>query len=145
MTRPLASYESTGRIKRGGRTMSDTYARITDSVVLSPAFQDLKPHLQMLYLAMRLQDIGKRKPNRDYDESSPVWEQVRSEQCFYFPFHTARQYLPRYSGNSGRLYADIDILIEHGFVEKVLSGKNARENNVYKYSDKWQQWKPPDG
>ena len=144
MTRPLATYESAGKIKRGGRMMADTYARITDSVLLSPAFQDLKPHLQMLYIAMRVQDIGKRKPNRDYDESSPAWEMVRSEQCFYFPFHTARQYCSRYQGNSGRLYSDIEILIEHGFVEKVLSGKNAREKSVYRYSDKWQHWKPPD-
>ena len=141
-TRPLAPYESTGKIKRGGRSMADVYARITDSVVLSPAFQDLKPHLQMLYIAMRLQDIGKRKPNRDYDEKSALWEQVRSEQCFYFPYHVARQYCSRYQGNSGRLYTDIAVLIDHGFIDKVVSGKTTRDNSVYRYSDRWQQWKP---
>lgn len=90
---------------------------------------------------MRDQYMGKRKPNRDYDESSPCWEQVRSDECFYFPRSTAGKYMPRYIQNGSRLYADIDILIEHGFVEKVLCGKTSRDKNVYKYSDKWQQWK----
>lgn len=145
ITKPLASFESTLKIKRGGKLMSDTYARITDSLLLSEAFQDLKPHIQMLYIFMREQEIGKRKPNRDFDETSSVWEAVRSEQCFYFPWHTAKSYSNRYKGNSSRLYKDIDVLIEHGFIEKTMSGRATRDNSVYKYSDKWQQWRklPP--
>ena len=138
--KPLASFESTIRIKRGSQLRPDTYARIADSLVLSEAFKDLKPHLQMLYIYMREQEIGKRKPNRDFDEDFPLWEAVRSEQCFYFPFCTAKKYSKRYAGNSKRLYDDIDVLIEHGFIEKVMSGKNTRSKNVYKYSDKWQHW-----
>ena len=141
--KPLESYESTLKIMRGSRLCNDTFARITDSVLLSEAFRDLKPHIQMLYIFMREQDIGKRKPNRDYNEDSPIWENVRSEKCFYFPWHTAKAYSKRYEGNGSRLYKDIDILIEHGFIEKVMSGRNTREKSIYKYSAKWQQWKKP--
>lgn len=143
--RPLASFESTIKIKRGGKLKNDTFARITDSLLLSEAFKDLKPHIQMLYIYMREQDWGKRKPNRDFNETSPVWAEVRSEQCFYFPWHTAKAYSKRYKDNSSRLYKDIQILIDHGFIEKAMSGRTTRDNSVYKYSDKWQQWKkqPP--
>lgn len=142
-TRPLETYESTLTIMRGSRRSPDTYARITDSILLSEAFRDLKPHIQMLYIFMREQDIGKRKPNRDFDETSPNWESIRSERCFYFPWHTAKAYSKRYEGNGSRLYKDIDVLIEHGFIEKVLSGRNTRKNSIYKYSDKWHKWEKP--
>lgn len=139
--KPLATFESTIKIKRGGKEMSDTYARITDSLLLSEAFQDLKPRTQMLYIFMREQYMGKRKPNRDFDENSPIWEAIRSDECFYFPFHTAKSYNKSYKANSGRLYTDIEVLIEHGFIEKIVSGKANRDNSIYKYSDKWQKWK----
>ncbi len=141
--KPLASYESTKKIKRGGKLMADTYARITDSLLLSEAFKDLRPHVQMLYIFMRQQEYGRRKPNRDCNEESEYWEVVRSEQCFYFPWYTAKLYSDRYKGNSSRFYNDIKILIEHGFIEKILSGKTTREKNIYKYSDKWQSWEKP--
>lgn len=140
---PLQSYESTKVIRRGGKTVNDSYARITDSLLLSEAFKDLKPHVQILYICMRNQDFGKRKPSRDYDEKSSVWEKVKDDRCFYYPWHTAKLYSDRYKNNSGRLYRDIDILVKHGFIELILSGRNTRKNTVYKYSDKWQQWKKP--
>ena len=141
ITRPLMTYETSGKVN--GR--ADTYARITESVMLSPAFQDLTPHLQMLYVAMRLQDIGKRKPNRDYDENSPIWEEVRSEQCFYFNRKIAEQYFPQYKNNSGRLYQDIKALADHGFIDLVVSGKATRDKSIYRYSDRWHNWEPPGG
>lgn len=141
--KPLEPYESAGKIMRGSRPSPDTYARITDSVLLSEAFQDLKPHIQMLYIYMREQEIGKRKPNRDFDNTSPIWESVCSDQCFYFPWHTAKAYSKRYEKNGSRLYKDIEVLIEHGFIEKVLSGRNTRKNSIYKYSAKWHEWKKP--
>ena len=143
--KPLQSYESTITINRGGKQMPDIYARITDSLLLSEAFKDLPSHLQMLYINMRLQEYGKRKPNRDFDETSSVWEAVRSDLCFYYPWHTAKSYNKRYIGNSSRLYDDIDVLVNHGFIEKVVSGQSTRSNSVYKFSDKWQKWKnqPP--
>lgn len=142
-SKPLQSYESTKVIRRGGKTVNDSYARITDSLLLSEAFKDLKPHLQMLVIYMRNQDFGKRKPNRDYSETSSVWEFVKDDRCFYFPWHTAKSYTDRYKNNSGRLYRDINVLIEHGFIELSLNGRNTRKNNIYKFSDKWQQWKKP--
>lgn len=141
--KPLASFESTIKVKRGGKIVNDTYARMTDSLLLSPAFYDLKPHEQALYFFMRQQEFGKRKPNRDYNEESPEWDIIKNELCFYFPWHTAKAYSKRYKDTSSRLYKDIDVLIEHGFIEKVLNGRSARSNNVYKYSDKWQKWQQP--
>lgn len=140
---PLESFESTLHIRRGGKDRKDTYARICESLLLSDAFKDLKPHIQMLYIFMREQYMGKHKPNRDYDEASDLWEAVRSDKCFYFPWHTAKQYSKRYEDNSSRLYKDIEVLIDHGFIEKRVNGRSAREKNVYYYSDKWQQWKKP--
>lgn len=141
ITRPLMTYETSGKVN--GR--ADTYARITESVMLSPAFQDLTPRLQMLYVAMRLQDIGKRKPNRDYDENSPIWEEVRSEQCFYFNRKIAERYFPQYKNNSRRLYQDIRALDDHGFIDLVVSGKATRDKSIYRYSDRWHNWEPPGG
>lgn len=112
--------------------------------MLSKAFQDLTPRLQMLYIAMRLQHFGERKPNRDYKDS-PLLEKVKSDECFYFYRSIAEQYCPRYKNNSGRLYEDIRVLIDHGFIDLVFSGKIAREKSVYKYSDRWKNWKPPGG
>lgn len=141
-SKPLASHESTITIQRGERKVPDTYARITDSLLKSEAFKSLAYHEKMLCISMRVQEYGKRKPNRDYDENSEYWSSVCSDLCFYYSFATAKDYSDRYKNNSGRLYKDIDALIEHGFIEKVISGKGTREKSVYKYSDKWQHWKP---
>lgn len=140
--KPLASYESTLKIKRGSGLADDTYARITESLLISDAFKDLKPHVQMLYIFMREQEYGKRKPNRDYKECDSFYDKIKSEQCIYFPWHTAKTYCNRYTQNSNRLYQDINILIEHGFIEIILNGRSTRSNSIYKLSDKWQQWKP---
>ncbi len=107
----LESYQTTRTITRNGKLVSDTYTPITDSVLLSEAFQDLKPHEQILYIAMRSQEYGKRKPCRDYKEGSMEWEQVRSDKCFYFPRSMAERYCKRYVKNQNRLYKDVRVLV----------------------------------
>ena len=135
----LLSFEST----KDRKGKPDTFARITDSLLLSEAWQDLKPYHHDLYMAMRQQNMGKRKPNRDYSEGSEEWEKVKSDLCFYFPRGTAERYCKRYVGNHSRLYKDIDDLIEHGFIDSIVSGKSDRSKNVYSYSDRWHHWKKP--
>ena len=138
---PLQSFESTNnKLPNGSK---DSYARITESLFISEAFQDLEPKLQLLYIAMRLQYYGKRPVIRDFNESSPIYDKLKSDLCFYFPWHTAKKYFSRYEKNSRRLYQDIRVLIEHGFIESVISGRNTRKNSIYKFSDKWREWKKP--
>ncbi len=140
----LDSYQTTGTIKREGKLVSDTFTPITDSVLLSEAFHDLKPHEQILYIAMRSQEYGKRKPCRDYMEGSVEWERVKSDKCFYFPRSMAERYCKRYAHNNhNRLYKDIGVLVQHGFIDIVISGKADRSKSVYAYSDRWHHWRKP--
>lgn len=120
----------------------DTFTRIYESVLISEAFQDLSPQVQMLYICMRAQYYGKRKPNREYDESFILWDQIKTDDCFFFSRHMASKYMKKYEKNSSRLYRDIKVLEEHGFIETVFSGKSSKSKSVYKYSDKWKEWKP---
>jgi hypothetical protein len=92
-----------------------------------------------------MQKYGTHKPNRDYEEDSPLYEKVKSDNCFYFPLHVAIKYISGYKSNSKRLYADIRVLADHGFIEIVSSGKNTKTKSIYKFSSMWKQWreKPP--
>lgn len=142
----LLPFETAGTVRRGGHDHPDTFARITDSLMRSEAFQSLSDRQKVLYIAMRQQFMGRRKPARDFDEGSPEWEKVKGDDCFYYPLHTAKEYSPQLrSGNHARLYNDIRVLIEHGLIECVSSGKATRENSVYRFSSKWRTWRQPSG
>ena len=47
-------------------------------------------------------------------------------------------------GNRKAFHTDMDALIEHGFIDCVISGKQARMKSLYKYSDRWKKWGTPE-
>ena len=122
-------FESTGK-------PNDTSANIYNSMLLSPAFLDLTKNQRLLYVCMKDQYYGKRKPGKDY----PDIEQLQGDDLFYFNCKTAELYGICTRANHGQLYRDIKALEEHGFIETVSSGKNARKKSIYRYSEKWKSW-----
>lgn len=105
-------------------------ASIFMSMLRSPAWMNLKPRAQILYLYMKAQYYGVRE--RRKPEQNPM----------YFVFNQAlwKKTYKLYSNNTS-FYADRNQLIEHGFIEIVETGKLTRTKSIYKFSDKWSDWK----
>lgn len=89
-----------------------------------------------MYVYMKAQYYGKRKPQRDY----PDIEQFQGDDLFYFPMGTAEKYGLYTRSNHTRFYDDIKALAEHGFIEVVSNGKTHKAKSIYRYSDKWRLW-----
>lgn len=122
-------FESTG-------VSNDTSANIYESMLLSPAFMDLNSRTRTLYLYMKAQYYGKRKPSKDF----PNIEQVQSDECFYFNMAVAEKYKLYTRGNHKQFYGDIKILENHGFIKTISNGKINKTKSVYRFSDEWQEW-----
>lgn len=123
-------FESTG-------VSNDTSANIYESMLLSPAFLDLNSRTRTLYLYMKAQYYGKRKPGKDF----PDVEQVQSGECFYFNMAVAVKYNLYSVNNHTQFYKDIKILENHGFIKTISNGKATRSKSIYRFSDEWQEWK----
>ena len=138
-TFPTKLYATAGRYEVNGTFRDDTFAQIYESVLRSEAFQSLAPRVQMLYIYTRMQEMGKRKPNREL-KNTMVEEFVKSEDYFFFPSNVAAQYTSRYNSKQSNLYKDMRTLEEHGFIDIVISGRNTRTKSVYRHSDRWKQY-----
>ena len=114
---------------------SETFFVCTDSLLKSPAFQDLSNKQKVLYVTCLSQMYGKRKPCRDY----PDVKEFQRPEVFYFNKAIAVSY-GLYSDKDTSLYKDMNVLISHGFIEKLLDGKVTYKKNVYCFSAKWKTW-----
>ena len=123
------AFESTG-------VSNDTSANIYESMLQSEAFKNLATKQQMLYVCMKSQYYGKRKPRQDYRDI----KELQDDSVFYFSISTAEKYGLYTRSNSGRLYKDIDVLVSHGFIEVISKGKNQHEKTIYKFSGRWKMW-----
>lgn len=128
-TYKAGSFESTGNSK-------DTTASIYNSMLTHPAFTSLKTRQKILYVYIKLQLYGKRKPKHDF----PEVEEVASDLCFYLNHAAVVDYGLYVESNHKDFYKDMQELEEHGFIEKISSGKTHRKKNIYKFSSKWQEW-----
>lgn len=125
------SFESRG----GG---ADTSANIYQSMLLSPAWLDMKARPQMLYVCMKAQQYGqKHKPASDF----PNDERFKSSDVFYFNHYLWKNQYCLYTNNDKCFYDDLKILVEHGFIEVLVSGQPTKTKSIYKYSSAWQEWK----
>jgi len=134
----IKSFEGYGHqfIASNGIKYHDTFANIYMSMLLSPAFKDLKHRQQMLYIVMKAQYYGKRKPRQDYKDLYDC------DEYFYMNFD-AVQYYGLYTKYMQKEFRkDKQALIDHGFIELVASGAKTHTKSIFKYSDKWQQWEP---
>lgn len=100
------------------------------SMLKSPAWMSLKPRAKVLYLYMKAQYYGVKEKNKP--EQNPL----------YFVFNQAmwKTTYKLYTNNKS-FYEDRDQLIEKGFIEIIETGKLTRTKNIYKFSDKWIDWK----
>lgn len=128
------SFESSGGMD--GKT--DTFVRLYSSMIHSPAFKALSHRQKSLYLYLKEQFYGHRKPSFDY----PDMMEVQGEEFFYFPFTEAVD-SGIYTKNMKReFYGDMHELVEFGFIEIAYDG-NRRRKTIYRYSGKWSTYSPP--
>ena len=123
------SFESTG-VKR------DTSANLYDSMLHHVAFTTLKTRQKILYVYIKAQLYGKRKPRHDY----PDIEQLQDDLTFYYNHAAAVSDGLYTQSNHGDFYRDMQELEKRGFIEKISSGQAQRKKNIYRFSNKWQQW-----
>lgn len=134
------SFEALGSSFKGihGANMADTSSSIYESMLQSAAFKDLNSKQKVLYLYMKSQYYGKRKPEKDF----PDIDEIQGEDKFYFNWDIAQEYGLYKPTCNKNFRNDIDALIKHGFIELVASGKQQHKKSIYKYSPNWKFWKP---
>lgn len=140
----LPPHITAGTVKRNGIEKRDTFGIITESLVLSDAFQDLKSHEKLLFCYMTVSIHGHRQPAQDATEENPLSSIMKRETTFYFPLKTACEYSKRYQSSHERLYQDIKALAEHGFIKIRSSGKHGKTKSIYEFSEEWKHWKAPE-
>lgn len=108
----------------------DTSANIYESMLRSVAWKDLSGNQKALYVTCKAQyyDV-KKHPNEDrlqFHMNQNLW---------------MKKYELYNEGNRAGFYKDMDVLISHGFIECVENGKSTFSKSVYKYSNRWPEWK----
>lgn len=132
------SYESMGKNFVDGKTVRrDTSANIFESMLLHPAFQDLSERERLLYVIVKAQRYGKRKPGRDFKDVP----ELQDENHFYLGWHDVQKYGIYTDASQSNFYRNMNSLQEHGFIKKHSSGKPHHRRNIWEFSDKWQSWK----
>lgn len=123
------SFESFGK-------SNDTSANLYESMLLSAAFMDLTPKQRLLYVYMKAQYYGKRKPGKD----NPDIENLQGDDLFYFPRTLAEKYNLYTRSNNRQFYNDIKAIEEHGFIKTISSGKATKTKSIYKFVGAWKMW-----
>lgn len=123
------SFESSG-------VSNDTSANIYESMLASPAFMDLSKNQRLLYVYMKAQYYGKRKPGKD----NPDIDALQGDDLFYFPMSLAERYGIYSRSNHTQFYSDIAAIEQHGFIKAVSNGKSTRSKSIYRFVSDWRQW-----
>lgn len=120
-------FESTG-------VKGDTSANIYMSMLTHPAFLDLKPRAQILYVYCKAQLYAEKRKTI-----------VDGRECFTMNQAKWHGLYGLYSlGNRRAYYEDMSSLIDHGFIDCLHCGAISRTKNLFCFSDRWQQWGQPD-
>lgn len=122
-------FESTGEAR-------DTSANIYESMLKSAAFQDLSKNQRLLYMYMKAQYYGKRKPGRDF----PDVEKMQGDDKFYFNLSLAVDYGLYARGGRKQLYADIKAIEAHGFIKTISKGRGDHTRSIYQFVGEWKSW-----
>ena len=128
------SFESAGH-------PSDVSANLYSSMLESPAWMDLSPKQQVLYLFCkwqyyRMKEVQKKALFLAYPDLTPP---ANVQEYFSLSTGAVTKDYPLYT-NLSSFYRDRDALITHGFIRVIADGSNVRQKNIYRYSDKWQKW-----
>lgn len=124
----------------GRRNVTDTTANICQSMMLSRAWKDLSARQRELYVIAKSQYFGAySRPRKDYPE---IEMYKKNDKDYFYLNHAlvAGVYGLYPKSNTRDLYGDINVLIEHGFIERVNDGRPNKMRSIYTYSDKWKYW-----
>lgn len=113
-----------------------TSANVYGSMLESPAFKDLSKNQRLLYIYMKKQYYGTRKPGQDF----PDMEQLQGDNLFYFNLALAEKYGLYSRSNDRQFYADIRAVEQHGFIKTVSSGRATKSRSIYKFTGDWKEW-----
>lgn len=126
-----------------GYTQKDTSANIYNSMLLSPAFQDLTATGVRLYLHMKARYYTEKKTDALITEYEKLTNQ-NINKSIRFTFNKAVWHdLYHIYGNGGgnNFQKDLNSLIDYGFITKIQSGKLTKSKSIYEFNDKWADWK----
>lgn len=101
-----------------GKKINERHVRITESMILSEAWTDLKATSIKLYISLKLKYNGANQDEIEFPHSEVEKVGISKDiikKCF-------------------------DDLIEHGLIECVHEGRFSRTANKYKLSNRWQVW-----
>lgn len=110
---------------------NDTSANIYMSMLMSPAWKDLTPKQQQLYVYCKAQKYAEK--SKTHGEES--YTMNRSKWCSLYELYAIN--------NAKGFYRDMEALITHGFVDCVECGANTRTKSIYKLSSRWHNYDKP--
>ena len=114
------------------------FVQLYDSMLEHPAWKDLAPQAQALYLYCVRNSHG--QATRDDAKRTGGRGDVR---LFYMSHNDAVAF-GLYSATDFRgLPRDLDALISHGFIDMIWSGQASRARNIYRLSGRWRSWGTP--
>lgn len=115
--------------------IKDTFARVSLSTVLSPAYRDLTGKQAQLLVIAKGREFasGKARPMVDFPN------QGFTEKHIYLNYGLMAMY-GVYKGDSKGFYRDVKALVDHGFLEVVSEQHYKGERKIYKLSGKWADW-----
>jgi hypothetical protein len=128
-----AKFEDINGMKR-----TDTQTRLYESMLISKAFITLTPKQQILYVYCKAQFYGKSKPKNE--EEFKELGLYQDESMFYMNLRVVKLYGLYTDSTHSNFYKDMGKLIEHGLIQRVMSGKY-KKKSIYKFSDGWKTWK----
>jgi len=124
----------------------DTSANIFMSMLKHPAFRDMTPRQQILYVYCKAQYYGtKGRDKPRYVEGTVRVKGEAPDTQFYFNRSKwCIEYELYTDKDRASFYRDRDALISHGFIRVIENGKTTRTKTIYAFWDMWQQWGQPD-
>lgn len=144
--RPYIPFESLSNNREheyivDGKKQTDTTTNICYSMLTSPAFKDLTAKQRMLYIYAKTQFYGARSRPKDDYKDIEEYQKDGGRKYFYLNHKMITEVFALYpKSNTRDLYTDIQVLIEHGFIEQVSNGRINQKRSIYTYSTKWKEW-----
>lgn len=111
----------------------DTTGNVAETMLNNPAYKSLTKNQRLLYMYLKAQRFGKRKPLQDFPEVVAY----RTEACFYFSLGQAIEYELYTESNKGQYYADMAALEEKGFIRRLSKGQKGRSRSIYLFINEW--------
>lgn len=112
---------------------NDTTANISKTMRMNPVFKGLTKNQRLLYVYLKGEQFGSRKPVQDFPEVSAY----QTAACFYFSLGQAIEYGLYTESNKGQYYADMTALEEKGFIRCLSKGRKGRSRSIYLFINEW--------